>query len=79
MRPLLLSLLLSLTVGTKAHSSPTLEYEVYVKPTDHFDTAHFRMWISDGHSKLTGILVLIPGTSHEGEGQATLSMSQRRA
>jgi pimeloyl-ACP methyl ester carboxylesterase len=64
MRPLLLfSLLLSLTVGTRAFSSPTLEYEVYAKPTDHFDTAQFRMWLPDGHAKLAGILVLIPGTN----------------
>jgi pimeloyl-ACP methyl ester carboxylesterase len=64
MRPLLLLwLLLAVTVETKAFSSPTLEYEVYSKPTEHFDTAQFRMWIPDGHPKLTGILVLIPGTN----------------
>ena len=59
---LLLTFLLICVPEAWCLAAVPLEYEVYAKDTDHFDTAQFRLWIPEGHPKLSGILVLLPGS-----------------
>jgi poly(3-hydroxybutyrate) depolymerase len=46
-----------------SRAAPALGYEVYAKPGDQFGTAQFKMWVPDGHTKISGILVLMPGSN----------------
>ena len=62
-------LLAALPVATQAMAQETALLDATIPPGANFDKANFRLWVPEGAGKLTGTLVLVPGSNGDARDQ----------